>query len=88
MAILHDPSHPERVYSVIDTGHGCGKDASRRIKSNRKSITTALEALATNLAKKRKVTNSKQIHLLSLFPRRSPAEIRRAAKRIRCQGGG
>ena len=87
MAILHDPNNPERVYRVIKTGNGCGKSASRKIKANRKSIAASLEALATNLAKKRSVTDANQKHFLTLFPKRSPAEIRRAAKEIRCQGG-
>ena len=86
-AILHDPNRPERVYMVIDTGHGCGRAARTRIKKNRKVVSTALEALATNIAKGRNITNERQQHLLTLFPARKPSEIRKAAKSIRCQSG-
>ena len=86
-AILHDPNAPERVYMVLNTGTGCGSKAAKRIKSNRKVISTALESLATNLAKGRKITSKRERHLLTLFPSKSPARIRRAAKNIRCQSG-
>ena len=87
VAILHDPNAPERVYAVINTGYGCGKKASRRIKANRKSISASLNALATNISKGRKISNQKEQHLLTLFPSNSPSEIRKSAKEIRCQGG-
>lgn len=86
-AILHDPVAPERVYVVIDTGHGCSSKVKKRIRANRKAISTSLEALATNIAKGRKITNKRQRHLATLFPDRSPKNIRRAAKNIRCQSG-
>ena len=87
VAILHDPNVPERVYAVIDTGHGCGRKVSRRIKANRKAISAALESLATNIAKGRKISSQKEQHLLTLFPSRKPSEIRKSAKEIRCQSG-
>jgi len=86
-AILHDPNAPERVYMVLNTGKGCGRAVSKRIKSNRKVIRGALESLATNLAKGRKITNKRERHLLTLFPSKSPKRIRQAAKNIRCQSG-
>ncbi len=86
-AILHDPNAPERVYMVIDTGQGCSRAVSKRIKANQKVIRTALDSLATNLTKKRKITNKRERHLLTLFPNAKPSTIRNASKRIRCQGG-
>jgi len=86
-AILHDPNRPERVYMVIDTGHGCSRRVSRRIKSNQKVISGALNSLATNLSKGRKITNKRERHLLTLFPSRNSNAIRNAAKKIRCQSG-
>ena len=86
-AILHDPNAPERVYMVIDTGEGCGRAVKRRISANRKVISTALEALATNLAKGRKISDKRQRHLATLFPSGRPSVIRKAAKSIRCQSG-
>ena len=87
VAILHDPNVPERVYAVINTGYGCGRKASRRIKANRRSISASLNALAANIAKGRKITDPKERHLLTLFPSKEPGEIRESAKEVRCQGG-
>ena len=86
-AILHDPNRPERVYMVIDTGRGCSRRVSRRIKANQKVITNALNSLSTNLAKGAKITNKRERHLLTLFPTQNPKEISNAAKKIRCQSG-
>ncbi|MGI9318595.1 MAG: LysM peptidoglycan-binding domain-containing protein [bacterium] len=86
-AILHDPNRPERVYMVIDTGKGCSRSVSRRIKANQKVVSNALNSLATNLSKGRKITNKRERHLLTLFPSGKPKEIINASKKIRCQSG-
>lgn len=86
-AILHDPNSPERVYMIIDTGRGCSRAVSKRIKANQKVIRDSLNSLATNLSKKRKITNKRERHLLTLFPNAKASTIRKASERIRCQGG-
>ncbi len=86
-AILHDPQVPERVYAVIDTGHGCSRKVSKRIKANRQAVSKSLKSLASNLANKREIVDKRERHLLTLFPSKSAKRIRRAAKDIRCQSG-
>lgn len=86
-AILHDPNVPERVYMVIDTGHGCGRAAAGTIKARRSVVSHALEAMATDIAKGRPVKDAKQKHLLTLFDDPRPSVIRNAARSIRCQSG-
>ena len=42
---------------------------------------------ASKVSQGKKVWGTEAQHFLSMFPRRDPAEIRRAASNIRCQGG-
>ena len=87
MAIFHDSTVPERVYLVLDTGHGCSGKARRRIKANARAIRQSLEKLAADVKAERQVTDRRQRHLLGLFPSGSSREIQRAARKVRCQSG-
>ncbi len=86
-AIFHDASVPERVYLVLDTGHGCGGKARKRVKANARAIRKSLETLAANVKAGRKIKGDREKHLLGLFPPGNSAQISRAAKNVRCQSG-
>ncbi len=86
-SILHDASRPDRVYRVVK-GRACGRKGNTAfIKEQKKKIAGELYALANRLERKQKVQGSYGRHLLTLFPSRSPAKIRTAARNIRCQSG-
>ncbi|MYJ51241.1 MAG: LysM peptidoglycan-binding domain-containing protein [Gammaproteobacteria bacterium] len=85
-AIFHDPDVPERVYSVLDTGDGCGRGARRAIKRERKRLKTALYNAARKLESSSDLSSLDR-HLVSMFPGRKPEDLRRASETIRCQSG-
>ena len=86
-AVLHDSNKPDRVYDVI-RGHSCkGRKGSTLVKRQRAAIAGELRSLAKKITKRKKVWGTQARHLLQMFPRRDPAEMRRAAANIRCQGG-
>ena len=84
-AILHDTSHPERVYSVIRSTT-C-RTGARSIRREREKIQSELRKIATKLEQGTTSWSRKQQHLLKLFADGKPSTLRRAAKRIRCQQG-
>ncbi len=87
MAIFHDSAVPERVYLVLDTGHGCSGKVRKRVKANVRAIRQSLEKLAADVSKGRQIQDRRQRHLLGLFPSGNSREIQRSAGNIRCQSG-
>ncbi len=85
-AVFHNPDHPDRVYSVVKTGKGCGRSVRKKLKKERKRLKTALYNAAHKLESGGKL-NSEEQHLAGLFPDRNPRRIRRAGEKIRCQSG-
>ena len=86
-AVLHDSVAPSRVYKVIE-GRACGRKGNTAfIKDQKKRIAAELHTLAKKIDRKSPVNSAYQKHLLKLFPKRSSADIRRAAGDIRCQSG-
>lgn len=86
-AIFHDANVPERVYLVLDTGHGCGGPARKRVRANMNAIRKSLETLAARVKAGRQPGGEREKHLLTLFPRGNSGEISRAAGHVRCQSG-
>ncbi len=86
-AIFHDPKLPERVYSVVDTGDGCGRSVSKKIKNERKRLKSALYNVALKIESGETITKKEEIHLAGLFPQKNVKTIRNASERIRCQSG-
>ncbi len=86
--IFHDTKRPERVYKVVDTRASCRRrGAPREIERHRSRIGAELRAVATKLEQGGSNWSAADQHLLGLFPRKDPAEIRAAASNIRCQQG-
>ena len=86
-AVLHDANKPDRVYDVI-RGQACrGRKGSKLVTRHKVAIAAELRSLASKVSQGKKVWGTEAQHFLSMFPRRDPAEIRRAASNIRCQGG-
>ena len=86
--ILHDSENPQRVYKVIRTTDRCSRRNEPRSISNAKA---SVRKQLLQIADKRdqgiaRFTGEMQ-HLAALVKNEKPAEIRQAAKRIRCQGG-
>lgn len=85
-AILHDPNRPERVYSVVDTGEGCGRGAKSRINKERKRIKSSLYNVAAKLDSGHGLSDIDR-HYAEMFPTPSAKALRDAAENIRCQSG-
>ena len=85
-AIFHNPGHPERVYSVVNSGEGCGRSVRKKVKRERKRLKTALYNVARKIESGGKL-NPEERHLAGLFPDRNPRHMRRAGENIRCQSG-
>lgn len=86
-AILHDPDYPWKVYDV-KKGQSCGgRKGNKAINREKKKLEVELNKVAAKLEQKKRIRGRRDTHLLELFPDRSAAQIRRAAKRIRCQEG-
>ena len=85
-AVFHDPDVPERVYSVINTGAGCGRSVSRKVKRERKRIKTALYNAAGKLESAGTLSDLDK-HIINMFPSRNPKDLKAASEKIRCQSG-
>ena len=86
-AVLHDANKPDRVYDVV-RGQTCRSRKGSKLVTRQKAVIAGeLRSLATKVSQRKKVWGTKAQHFLSMFPRRDPAEMRRAASNIRCQGG-
>ena len=86
-AILHDAQRPHRVYKIIK-GKACGtKGNTQFIKEQKRQIRLRLERIAILIERKKTITQAKDKHYLNMFPGRSPAALRRAARNLRCQSG-
>ena len=86
-SVLHDARAPHRVYKVFK-GRACGRKGNTPfIKDQKKRVAGEMHNLARQLERNYRVSSAYGKHLLSLFPDRSPAEIREAATNIRCQSG-
>jgi membrane-bound lytic murein transglycosylase D len=86
--ILHDSENPQRVYRVIKTTARCSRrKEARSIKNAKASVRKQLLQIADKRAQGVTQFSGEKQHLAELVKNEKPAEIRRAAKRIRCQGG-
>ncbi|MDH3377392.1 MAG: LysM peptidoglycan-binding domain-containing protein [Gammaproteobacteria bacterium] len=85
-AILHDSKYPERVYSV-SPAKACSGSGSRSMTGQRKKLQARLRGLASKLESGNTQWSKTDLHILEMFARRKPAELRLAAKRVRCQQG-
>jgi len=86
-AILHDAQRPHRVYKIIK-GKACGtKGNTQFIKEQKRQIRLRLERIAILIERNKTITQAKDKHYLNMFPGRSPAALRRAARNLRCQSG-
>ncbi len=86
-AILHDAQRPHRVYKIIK-GKACGRKGNTQfIKEQKRQIRLRLERIAILIERKKTITQAKDKHYLNMFPGRSPAALRRAARNLRCQSG-
>ena len=86
-AILHDAQRPHRVYKIIK-GKACGTNGNTQfIKEQKRQIRLRLERIAILIERKKTITQAKDKHYLNMFPGRSPATLRRAARNLRCQSG-
>jgi len=86
-SVLHDARAPHRVYKVFK-GRACGRKGNTPfIKDQKKRVAGQMHNLARQLERNYRVSSAYGKHLLTLFPDRSPAEIREAAGNIRCQSG-
>lgn len=86
--ILHDSENPQRVYKVIKTTARCSRrNEARSIKNAKASVRKQLLQIADKRAQGVTQFSGEKQHLAELVKNEKPAEIRKAAKRIRCQGG-
>ena len=86
--ILHDSENPQRVYKVIKTTARCSRrNEARSIKNAKASVRKQLLQIADKRAQGVTQFSGEKQHLAVLVKNEKPAEIRNAAKRIRCQGG-
>lgn len=86
--ILHDSENPQRVYKVIKTTTRCSRrNEARSIKNAKASVRKQLLQIADKRAQGVTQFSGEKQHLAELVKNEKPAEIRKAAKRIRCQGG-
>ena len=86
--ILHDSENPQRVYKVIKTTVRCSRrNEARSIKNAKASVRKQLLQIADKRAQGVTQFSGEKQHLAVLVKNEKPAEIRNAAKRIRCQGG-
>ncbi|MDX2488225.1 MAG: transglycosylase SLT domain-containing protein [Gammaproteobacteria bacterium] len=86
--ILHDSDNPQRVYKVIKTTTRCSRrNEARSIKNAKASVRKQLLQIADKRAQGVTQFSGEKQHLAELVKNEKPAEIRKAAKRIRCQGG-
>ena len=86
--ILHDAENPERVYKVMKTEARCSRRREPSVIKNAKSrIRKQLLQIADKRAQGVTAFSGEMKHLAAMVMDDKPSDIRRAAKRIRCQGG-
>ncbi len=86
--VLHDSNNPHRVYKVIKTKARCSRRKEpRSIRNAKNKLREQLLQIADKRAKGITTFNGETKHLAVLLENDRPSQIRRAAKRIRCQGG-
>ncbi len=86
--VLHDSHYPHRVYKVIKTKARCSRRKEPRSIRNAKSqIRKQLLKIADMRSKGITRFSGEQFHIAEMLKNDKPSEIRKAAKRIRCQGG-
>ncbi len=86
--IMHDSSHPERVFSLIESKSPCSRRRpARSIRRERDRLKKALRRVASTIGKDETKWSAEDRHLAALYPSNDPKEIRAAALRIRCQEG-
>lgn len=86
--ILHDSENPERVYKVVKTEARCSRrKEAGSIKNAKSKIRKQLLQIADSRAKGGTGFSGEKQHLAAMFINDKPSEIRKAAERIRCQGG-
>jgi len=86
--VLHDSHNPDRVYKVLKTTAKCARRREPRVIKNAKSkIRKQLQQIADQRAKGVTKFSGEKQHLAEMLKNEKPSEIRKAAKRIRCQGG-
>lgn len=86
--VFHDRSHPARVYSVITSEHSCNRSRSARsVEKERKRVKQILLSIAKKLSWAEPGWTKEEELFLALFPEKNPAQVSRAAERIRCQQG-
>ena len=86
--ILHDSENPQRVYKVIKTTARCSRrKEARSIRNAKSSVRKQLLKIADKRAKGITAFSGEESHLAEMVKSETPAEIRKTAKRIRCQGG-
>ncbi|GMR06677.1 MAG: hypothetical protein BMS9Abin25_1294 [Gammaproteobacteria bacterium] len=86
--VLHDSLNPHRVYKVIKTSARCSRRREpRSIKNAKSKLRKQILQIADKRAKGITTFSGEKKHLAELLKNDKPSEIRKAAKRIRCQGG-
>lgn len=86
--VLHDSRHPDRVYKVIKTSAQCSRRReARSIKNAKSKLRKQILQIADKRAKGITTFSGEEKHLAELLKNDKLSEIRKAAKRIRCQGG-
>ncbi|HDH15168.1 MAG TPA: LysM peptidoglycan-binding domain-containing protein [Gammaproteobacteria bacterium] len=86
--VLHDSRNPDRVYKVIKTSAQCSRrHEPHSIKNAKSKLRKQILEIADKRAKGITTFSGEKKHLAELLKNDKPSEIRKAAKRIRCQGG-
>lgn len=86
--IMHDSTHPERVFSLLETKSPCSRRRpARSIRRERDRLKSALRRIASTIGKDETKWSAEDRHLAALYPSNDPKEIRAAALRVRCQEG-
>ena len=74
------------MYSVVETGEGCGRGAKSKISKERKRIKTTLYNVAAKLESGANLSNDDQ-HYADMFENPTARTLRNASEKIRCQSG-
>jgi len=86
--VFHDRASPARVYSVITSEHSCRHARpGGPVEAERERVENMLRTVARKASWAEPGWTEAERAYLALFPGRDPDEIRRAAKRVRCQQG-
>ncbi|HFD12241.1 MAG TPA: LysM peptidoglycan-binding domain-containing protein, partial [Crenotrichaceae bacterium] len=86
-AVFHDRDEPEIVYSVIENPGACGgRSTPKAIERERSRIKKQLRSIANKKRHHQQFTKTEK-QLALVFKNKSPAYIRKASGKIRCQSG-